>query len=557
VRDAEAAISRAAALAPADVAVLVAAIHFHLAAPEPVRTHVLEWYVRRAAALIGAHQCPPEAWHALVVARGLQLEGALEASESFYRQALSEDSRQEGIRQWIPPGALVTMRTSQAKKELTDPVVWASGKSTYQTLGLLAGVTGTLAASQQKALLDNDPRLQAIVTLGRAENDAMRAAVQLLKQIPEQLVTPGDHMLMAELDRRQGQVAGMVKHYQAAMQHDLTDDDLRRIADVMLVHNALPEASRAIDRLERQRVPEDSSFSLRLRWLKAQQKTDQMLRLAEDTVRPAAGHALRMARANVAAELLASAGRAAEARGLLELACRRHQDRDQIVAGWLAKQSGNADEVMKRCADLESAGELEQAASLAVVCLLHGTSSEDVAARTEALVSGLLNQGETVSTQLLVNLSRLREIQGRIDDAISMGRKAIELERANPAVQNNMAWYSGAYKGDHDAALESINRAIRTAGPLDPFLDTKAVVLLAAGYPEQAIPLLELAAAGQTAPSTIHLHLAAAYHAAGRTADARIALEVARQRNPTVVVPFDRELEKRLDAELKDAKKAG
>ncbi len=557
VRQAEAAFSRAAALAPADVAVLVAAIHFHLASPQPVRTHVLEWYVRRAAALIDAHQCPPEAWHALVVARGLALQGSLEASEAFYRQALRADSRQEGIPQWIPPGALVTMRTSRAKTELTDPVVWAAGRSTYQTLGLLAGVTGTLAASQQNVFLDNDPRLQAIVTLGRAEQDSIQAALHSLEQIPEQLVTPGDHMLMAELGRRQGQAAEMLRHYRAAIEHDPTHDDLRRIADVMLGHSALAEASRALERLERQGASEDSLFSLRLRWLKAQQKTDQMIRLAEDTVRQASGHELRIALANVAADIIASADRMDEARGLLELACRRKPDRDGIVAHWLAKQPGSADEVMKRCADLVSAGQIEQAASLAVVCLLYGTSSDDVAARAEAMVSDLLDNSRVVSPQLLVNLSRLREIQGRIDDAIAMGRKAIGGDSANPAVQNNMAWYLGVYKGNHALALESINQVIRMAGPLDPFLDTKGVVLLAAGYPGQSIPLLELAAAGQISPSTIHLHLAAAYHAAGRIADARVALEIARERQRTVVVPFDRELEKRLDAALKDVKQAG
>ncbi len=81
-------------------------------------------------------------------------------------------------------------------------------------------------------------------------------------------------------------------------------------------------------------------------------------------------------------------------------------------------------------------------------------------------------------------------------------------------------------------------------------MDTKGVILLASGRPDEAIQLLETATIGAGAASTIYLHLAAAYRTAGRTADARLAFQASRQNSEEFMVPFDKQLANQLQSQF-------
>ena len=229
---------------------------------------------RRASALLEASDCPPAAWQPLVVARCLQLQGSLAAAGVFFRKAIDAHPAL-GAGQWLPPGAVVTSHRGQATMELTDPVVWATGKATYQTLGLLMGVLGEPDSQQLMNLLDNDARLRAVVTLGRAAKASADTALGLLNQVPTAQQTIGDRLLIAELLARQGQLADATGHWQTAIDGNPSELQLRRIAQAALHYGQPTMAGRAIEPLLPLAGTDVEVFALQLRWMGVRTESSQ------------------------------------------------------------------------------------------------------------------------------------------------------------------------------------------------------------------------------------------------------------------------------------------
>jgi tetratricopeptide (TPR) repeat protein len=514
-----------------------------------MQAHTLELYVRRAAALVSAHDCPASAWQPLVVARCLQLRGLFPAAETFYRRAIHADPG-DSVTRWLPAGAIVTRRISADATDLSDSVLWGTGKSTYQTLGLLLGVLESPDQGRLLELLDRDPRLRAIVELGRAEAGAAGTAIELLRQIPGPQLTPCDHLLLAELNLRQGHKDEVLQQYKSALRSPLEQDELWRVADVSLRLGATAPAGQAIDQLQQRGASNAALLALRIRWLAAEKKSNETRRLAESEVRRISGLNRRVIWAQVAADALSRVGAFEDGRRILDNRCRSHPQGDFIVARWLASQPGHASEAFELCRKLARDGSRQQAASLAILCLQQGDPTEEMTAQTEELVKQEL--AESRSAQLLQNVATLREVQGNPEEAIVLTKEAMQLEPENPVLKNNMAWYLGAYSGECEQALQLIDQAIRVLGPLDSLLDTKGVALLQAGQARQAVQTLETAAFGGNASWSVYVHLAGAYLAADQRDEARQALEDAQAAGvPAGALPFDLQLEEKVELALR------
>jgi uncharacterized protein (TIGR00288 family) len=93
-------------------------------------------------------------------------------------------------------------------------------------------------------------------------------------------------------------------------------------------------------------------------------------------------------------------------------------------------------------------------------------------------------------------------------------------------------------------ALACIDRAIQLVGPQPGLLDTKGMILVFEKKPDEAVPLLEEAAAMPDADPRYHFHLAVAYDRAGQAEKARAALLAARKGNLTrqVLTPLDQQM---------------
>jgi tetratricopeptide (TPR) repeat protein len=135
--------------------------------------------------------------------------------------------------------------------------------------------------------------------------------------------------------------------------------------------------------------------------------------------------------------------------------------------------------------------------------------------------------------ELSAKLALIRIDENRFEEADAINRRILAAAPDNVEALNNQAWFL-ALRGASDSrpdpaaiaeARAMIDRAIDVAGGQPGLLDTRAVVLIRAGQPALALKDLTHAQALATTKPILALHLAWAYHAAGRSDEARKALE--------------------------------
>jgi tetratricopeptide (TPR) repeat protein len=133
------------------------------------------------------------------------------------------------------------------------------------------------------------------------------------------------------------------------------------------------------------------------------------------------------------------------------------------------------------------------------------------------------------SSILLTGLGNLRERQGLFAEAEELYRRDIDRGEGDKVVSlNNLAWLIVLRDGKaNGTALDLINRAIESRGPLPELLDTRGIVYLKSGDVQRAIEDLKQAVAGSP-PADKYFHLAEAYLAANNKDEAKQSLEKAR-----------------------------
>lgn len=217
----------------------------------------------------------------------------------------------------------------------------------------------------------------------------------------------------------------------------------------------------------------------------------------------------------------------------------------------LLHREGQSREGLELCITLSAASNDCRAASLAASILRTAMVSPHEQAQAEDVFRAILAEGSRPDLSLfLVNLSILREHQGRPDDAIALTRKALQQFPKAVELKNNLAWFLSAYQKDHQTALTLIEDAIAAVGPVPALLDTQGVILLALGRTDDAVRVLETSVQGDDVPAALLLHLAEAYHQAGRNDEARSTLAEAESRGLVNLSPRDRHAHVRLKAKL-------
>ena len=159
-------------------------------------------------------------------------------------------------------------------------------------------------------------------------------------------------------------------------------------------------------------------------------------------------------------------------------------------------------------------------------------------------VAGLLEQAikqRTDSGILAISLANCRERQELYDEAktlyegvIKQGpRNAVASSETNNLIAtayNNLAWLLALKYKQGNQALVEINRAIKLAGQVPDFLDTRGVVYLSLNQPRDAIKDLEMAVKANPSPVRL-FHLTQAYLQGGDRAKAKQNWKAARDKN--------------------------
>lgn len=129
---------------------------------------------------------------------------------------------------------------------------------------------------------------------------------------------------------------------------------------------------------------------------------------------------------------------------------------------------------------------------------------------------------DPTNIDLLFARAELADIAGRYADALGLYEKGLRLAPDHAPFLNNAALLYALSAKDFDKATAAADRLLATHGPRPGYLDTRAVVHLAAGRLDQAVRDLT-AAAGQSASPVYAFHLARALEAKGEVPDAAFA----------------------------------
>lgn len=225
-----------------------------------------------------------------------------------------------------------------------------------------------------------------------------------------------------------------------------------------------------------------------------------------------------------AATIQFSEGNSKEARDILRDVKQQHPESAapfRIEARYFERQEEyqEAAELYQLALELEQTVELEVAYARALA--RSGQHSKAVESLEDA------RQAFPRNPQILMNLAILHQENEAPDQAIPAYEELLEVTPRNVIALNNLAWIYHQ-QGD-DRAMELARQAFELNSDNAAIADTYGWILFKAGQAEESLPVLEKAHELQPSSQEIAMHLAEAYRAIGRDADAKRVLEKFRE----------------------------
>ncbi|MGE3314959.1 MAG: tetratricopeptide repeat protein [Planctomycetaceae bacterium] len=427
-----------------------------------------------------------------------------------------------------------------------------------------------LIADNRKEFGDqvDDRRVKAIIYSTRSSVAERREAIDLLEGIIRsgQQSKPEDRFVLASLyvveDRlpqAREQLVSLVRSRADNAQY------LAALVRVLLRNNETSEAEIWLARLEK--LPSASGtlpvIELRAAVLFKNGQYDNLLKLHNETLKAAKPNDLEAVRRWTAQQFesysiqfrkkLKDRDRAQEfarvAESLYDALIGDQNDRQLLKVGFLVRQD-RIDEALSRFEQHWKEGTPELV-SRALVELQEGClASAPHQERFHAILAPVIeSKPDSPMRTVLADLSMW---MGKYDEAIAHYREILTRNERHVVALNNLAILLGVVKQEHAEAQRLIESLMHAAGTRSVFLDSQAMLYLAADQPDRALETL--IAAEKDAPSAdVKFHQASAYWRLGRTAEAQTAfleglkLGLAEER----LQRFEREEFRNLKAKLK------
>jgi tetratricopeptide (TPR) repeat protein len=317
--------------------------------------------------------------------------------------------------------------------------------------------------------------------------------------------------------------------------------------ELLLRHDLYGEADPWLKRLETTLPDHLGAAALRACWLHGTKQDGKI----EPLVEPLAAKLVKKAPANKQrqADLAMTVGSLYSAADQQQAAERWYRrlvglmpDRYQPLANALAQQ-GRTREAIELCRNAaQSDHSPRPALALAMVLLTGKPAAEDFQLAETVLTKAAADHKDDVN--LLFAVASVRVVQRRPDEAIRLYRQVVALKPTHVTTLNNLATLLAEQPEGRREAIECVDRAMQIVGPQPGLLDTKGMILVLEGKPDDAVPLLQEAAATPQSDPRYHFHLAVAYDRSGEAKKARDALETARKGNLTrqVLTQSDRQM---------------
>ncbi|MCL2710335.1 MAG: tetratricopeptide repeat protein, partial [Planctomycetaceae bacterium] len=136
------------------------------------------------------------------------------------------------------------------------------------------------------------------------------------------------------------------------------------------------------------------------------------------------------------------------------------------------------------------------------------------------------------SPEMITALADYWIVRGKPEWAIPLYEKTLALGNLDDTrafvFRNNLAMLYSHVLGQHQKALEVVDKALETNRDNFTLLNTKGLILINAGRPADAIPVLQRAVELSHQLPIYCMHLAYAFHLDGRVAQARRYFDVTR-----------------------------
>jgi tetratricopeptide (TPR) repeat protein len=565
--EAETALKKAVALAPDDARTLGGLFGFYLRTRQPGRA-------RETLQTVAKNEKLNKAQRASILAQGYELLGDKEQAEAGYRDAArlepddaatqlrlaryllrtgSEQQRQEPeqllrgvLNRWPDSGP--------ARRMLAELLVAQGGQQQWQEAQRLIEGAGKDAAAPEV-----NRRVEAMLLVRRGGKENLDKAKQIFEELvlDPKRAAPSDRLWLARLYETDGKLDLACRQFLKLVSVEKPSAaQLASYVELLFRHDRFGEADPWLKKLEALSPDDLGVTALRARWLRGMGQPEKIETLVEplaeklskklDNGRPREAElALAVGNLYSAVERYPAAER--WYRQLAALA----PERFEPLAVVLAQQGrmGKAIELCRHAAQSDHSA--RPALGLALALLAGKPSPEDFRLAEPVFTAALADHKDDVD--LLSAVAGVRVVQQRPDEAVRMYRQVLALKPAHVGTLNNLATLLAEQPDNRQEALGYIDRAMGIVGPQPGLLDTKGMILVFQKKADEAVPLLEEAAAGPQSDPRYHFHLAVAYDRAGEAAKARTALSAAHKGNLTrrVLTPLDRqmlaELEKKFD----------
>ncbi len=269
------------------------------------------------------------------------------------------------------------------------------------------------------------------------------------------------------------------------------------------------------------------------------QAVDEFLPLLENEQ---IGRVVRAYLSRKSSRLFSEFGEHAAAEEFLERSmalARQPSDNFELVS-ILARQN-RVSEALDLCEKLWGQFDDSLVARTSVAVLRTGKPKQKDIQRVEARMTTAMAKS-LAPEKFDLHLADLKDLKGEYQQAVALYEQALQTDENNLVALNNFAYISALVGKNQKQSLKAINQAIKIAGPVGSFLDTRGVIHLKDGNLKQAIKDLTYAIDENASLST-QFRLSQAYWKQGDKNKAREVFEKAREAGLSVqsVHPLERE----------------
>ncbi len=413
-----------------------------------------------------------------------------------------------------------------------------------RNLALSIGLEGSLSSKQRSLeLLETnlgksdsveDRRTKAIILGTQQDRSSIGEAIGLLEEIVQQSreYSLSDNFLLAELYRTAGDLTRHNRTMQSVLGNGGTNNSqyLRAYADSLLTQRKFEEAQVLADKLKSLAPDKIETATVEIELLFHAAEFARLIKLLEEQVANNNALAWAAEKAEDFGRRLIKDGKEAESAQFSELALALYRQVAEQVEGranaevtFLARQ-GKVVPAVQLLMSRKPVLSLD-AAFLIQGSLQSGKIDQEGLELLVKLARYALKESGT-SLELRMALGDLFSWAGRGPEAATEYREVLKINNRYLPALNNLAMVLALTNQNAEEALQAIQQSIQYYGPLDFLLDTRGTVLLAADKPDLALADFQQALSVSDSADR-HFHVAQAYHALGRTEEARDAFQQA------------------------------